>query len=697
MAADSYEPAAAALLDRIVSEYGGEELLVERATQFWRGNSTDSNGGKQSVELVVRLPHEYRITAVGTDSGGGGLFEGRFYSFDSEKGALLLDEPRSRYKRREGLLWRSFRWRDCYSAVRLLGLEPVDDQPRQLIELRTRDGDVDFWYVNLEDHSVVRRIAKYPHPRGLIEIREDFSDFCRVDALRAARVVVSSSRIGVERFEMKTHWDSIEFGIPIPDEKVKPPPEVMKLIQQSDSKPVDPRGIGSATEVIPKSQQVAWQELEYQAFIHFGINTFTDREWGDGKEAPAIFNPSEFDARQWVRVFKDAGMKQVILTAKHHDGFCLWPTRYTKHSVASSPWRGGKGDIVRDVSEACREAGLKFGVYISPWDRQERCYGEGEKYNEHFRNQLTELLTQYGPVHEVWFDGACGEGPNGKKQVYDWPSYIAIVRKHAPDAVIFSDAGPDVRWVGNEQGVGGETNWSMLRRDEFYPGTPNYAQLTEGHENGTHWVPAEVNTSIRPGWFYHSAEDDKVKSLAALLDVYYQSVGRNGVMLLNVPPDRRGLIHENDAARLRELRKTLDATFSNNLAGNRPATAIQAGEKRSIAELTDGSWRTAPAERAARYELSLPDEATFDRIMLQEDVRQGQAVKRFTVSAEINGAWKQIAAGTTIGYKRILRIDRTRAARLRIDVDDARFPPHLSEIGVFLASPAESPASAPAR
>jgi alpha-L-fucosidase len=455
--------------------------------------------------------------------------------------------------------------------------------------------------------------------------------------------------------------------------------------------------------VTPEPRQIAWQEMEFIAFVHFGMNTFTDREWGDGTEDPKIFNPTQFDARQWARVLKDAGMRQVILTAKHHDGFCLWPSRFTEHSVSSSPWKQGRGDVVREVADACRAEGLKFGVYLSPWDRHEPGYGDSPRYNEHYRNQLAELLTNYGPIREVWFDGGCGEGPNGRKQVYDWPSYIDVIRRLAPDAVIFSDAGPDVRWVGNEAGFAGETNWSMLRRDEFYPGTPNYRQLTEGHENGTHWVPAECDVSIRPGWFYHSAEDDKVKSLAQLLDIYYGSVGRNGVLLLNVPADTRGLIHENDVARLKELREVLDETFRTNLAQGKWVTPVSPstmdfGGSPPTRKVTDGDSHTSWAFSGNYYDrlcwlcVDLGAEVAFDRIWIQEDIRGGQRVRRFAVEVPVDAepeGWKTVAEGTTIGCKRLLRIPKVTASVVKLLVRDARAAPAISEIGVYLASPRE--------
>jgi len=489
--------------------------------------------------------------------------------------------------------------------------------------------------------------------------------------------------ITVTFFE-KTGGDGLEVSYAGPGiEKQRIPDEVLMSSQQ--------------TQLLkPTPRQLAWQELEFHAFVHFGVNTFTDREWGDGTEDPRIFNPTELDARQWVRVFKNAGMKQVVMSAKHHDGFCLWPSKYTEHSVKNSPWRGGKGDLVREVAEACREAGLKLGIYLSPWDRHEPSYGDSPRYNEHYKSQLTELLTNYGPIHEVWFDGACGEGPDGKKQVYDWEGYISVIRRLQPEAVIFSDAGPDIRWVGNERGFAGATNWSTLRRGEFYPGTPKYKQLTEGHEEGTHWVPAECDVSIRPGWFYHASQDDQVKSLERLLDIYYKSVGRNGVLLLNVPPDRRGLIHENDTARLAEFRAVIDETFRHNLATGQAATAdnVRANQPQYGANRTlDGDyrtyWTTDAGVHSAMLTVELGKPVTFDRAMIQEATTLGQRVRSFAIKVWDGHRWQTIAEGTTIGYKRLLRFDPVTASRVRLTIRDARACPAIGEFGLFKASPRE--------
>jgi alpha-L-fucosidase len=452
----------------------------------------------------------------------------------------------------------------------------------------------------------------------------------------------------------------------------------------------------NAAHVKPTPQQAAWQELEYTCFTHFGINTFTDQEWGEGKEDPKLFNPTAFDARQWAAACKAAGMKMIILTCKHHDGFCLWPSKYTEHSVKNGPWKHGKGDVVREVSDACRQFGLKFGVYLSPWDRHEQTYGS-EAYNTFYKNQLRELLTNYGPVAEVWWDGACGEGPNGKRQVYDWDGYTKVVRECQPEAVIFG-MGPDVRWVGNEDGLARESEWSVLPKKG--PGDQTAGDL--GHRKyllGAKefvWYPAECDVSIRPGWFYHASQDGQVKSLEHLLEIYYRSVGRNSVLLLNVPPDRRGLFHENDVARLKDLRAVLGETFQTNLAAGRPVKAsnvrqndpAHAGDK-----ITDGDpatwWTTDPGVTEATLEIDLGRRATFDRVMLQEQFAQGQRVERFALQRWDGQDWKPIVEATTIGHKRLLRFPEVTTDRVRIRILDSRDCPTLREFGLFKASPKE--------
>jgi alpha-L-fucosidase len=449
-----------------------------------------------------------------------------------------------------------------------------------------------------------------------------------------------------------------------------------------------------AGRVAPSPQQLAWQELEYTCFAHFGVNTFTNREWGDGKEDPNIFNPSALDAGQWAAACKAAGMKLLILTAKHHDGFCLWPSKHTGHSVKNSPWRGGKGDVVKEVADACRKAGLKFGVYLSPWDRHEKTYGS-DAYNDYYKRQLRELLTNYGEITEVWWDGACGEGPNGKRQVYDWDGYVKVVRECQPKAVIFG-MGPDVRWVGNEDGLARESEWSVLPKKG--PGDQTAKDL--GHRKylaGAKelvWYPAECDVSIRPGWFYHAAEDAKVKSLTHTLDIYYRSVGRNSVLLVNVPPDRRGLFHENDVARLKELRAVLDETFKTNLAAGKPAKADSAAEGHAAAAAVDGKgdtyWTPAGDATSGSLEVDLGGPATFDRAMLQETIALGQRVEQFKLEAWDGSAWKDIVAATTIGHKRLLRFPAVTASRVRLVILDSRDTPAIREFGLFKASARES-------
>ncbi len=415
-----------------------------------------------------------------------------------------------------------------------------------------------------------------------------------------------------------------------------------------------------------------------------------------GSESPSTFNPTALDCRQWAKVCKEAGMKGIILTAKHHDGFCLWPSAYTEHSVKNSPWKGGKGDVVRELSDACKEFGLKFGVYLSPWDRNHADYGKPE-YLTYFRNQLRELLTNYGPIFEVWFDGANGGdgyygGANEKREVdrqtyYDWPTTIQIVRELQPNAVIFSDAGPDVRWVGNEDGFAGETNWSALRRDEFYPGSPNYKELNNGHKDGNYWVPAECDVSIRPGWYYHPEQDDKVKTVEQLTDVYYKSVGRNGLLLLNIPVDKRGLIHENDAARLKELKVALGMDFATNFTEGKKAKATNErglGYTANLAVDADPStyWATEEEVKTASLEIDLGGKTSISQVVLQENIRLGQRVSSFKVFALQNGSWKPIAEGTTIGYKRILRFAKMEAEKVKIEFE-GRASLSISEVKVY--------------
>ena len=439
--------------------------------------------------------------------------------------------------------------------------------------------------------------------------------------------------------------------------------------------------VDMAARLVPTPQQMEWQQMELTAFLHFGINTFTDREWGDGSEDPALFNPTELDAEQWVRSLKEAGFRMVILTAKHHDGFCLWPTKTTKHSVASSPWKDGKGDVVKELRDACTKYDMKFGVYLSPWDRNAESYGDSPRYNQFFIDQLTELLTNYGEVHEVWFDGANAEGPNGKKQIYDWDAFYKTIQTLQPKAVM-AIMGDDVRWVGNERGLGRETEWSAT---VLAPGIYNRADSVNtalgigstskdlgsrevlAKANELFWYPSEVDVSIRPGWFYHDNQNNQVKSLKHLMDIYYQSVGYNSVLLLNIPPDRRGLIHENDVKRLKEFADYRNRAFADNL-------------------VTDGQvvW-TAGAGESREY--TLKEGSTVNLILLQEDLSKGQRVEEFEVEGLVDGQWQSLGKGTTVGYKRILRIPETNATQLRVKLLSTRLKASISNVAAYYAAP----------
>lgn len=420
---------------------------------------------------------------------------------------------------------------------------------------------------------------------------------------------------------------------------------------------------------VPSPAQLRWQQDELALFLHFGVNTFTDREWGDGRESPTIFAPSALDARQWARAARAGGFRMMILTAKHHDGFCLWPTATTSHSVAASPWRGGSGDVVREFVDACRAEGLRAGLYCSPWDRNSPVYGDSPRYNELFRDQLTELLTRYGPIDEVWFDGANGEGPNGKKQTYDWPRVWALVRRLQPGAVIFSDAGPDVRWIGNERGVAGDTNWSTMDPAAVpYPGADGpgiIAGLQTGDPNGTVWRPGETDVSIRPGWFYHAAEDARVKTVDQLVELYFTSVGRNSKLLLNVPPTRAGLLSATDIARLAGMRANLTSTLDDDLARGRRVAAQLAGETAMLAELDLG--RTVP--------VAIAD--------LREDIAKGQVVSRYSLEGAIDGEWRELSAGTTIGYRKLDRFPPVRVRRIRLRTEAVAPPSRGVQIRVY--------------
>ncbi|WP_435356052.1 alpha-L-fucosidase [Emticicia sp. SJ17W-69] len=411
----------------------------------------------------------------------------------------------------------------------------------------------------------------------------------------------------------------------------------------------------------PTADQVKWHNMEYYAFIHFGPNAFTDKEWGDGTEKEEIFNPTQLDCRQWARICKAAGMKGIIITAKHHDGFALYPSKYSKHTVRESKWKDGKGDVLKELSAACKEYGLKMGIYISPWDRNHPAYGTPE-YNQVYVNMLKEVTTQYGDLFEVWFDGANGEGPNGKKQVYDFPLFNKTVKTYQPHALIFSDAGPDIRWVGNENGFAGETCWATINGNQLFPAYDKPAHLNVGDENGTHWIPAECDVSIRPGWFYHKNEDNKVKSDKDLMNIWNKSVGRGSNLLLNIPVDYRGLIHENDEKALMDFKKLRNEYFKKNL-------------------LTAGTFTMRLSQDS--YDITLTKPQTFNCVVIQEDIKYGQRVKKFSVQVKEDGSWKNIATATTISHKRIVYFEKTTSKELRIVFEEALAKPIISKVELF--------------
>ena len=448
---------------------------------------------------------------------------------------------------------------------------------------------------------------------------------------------------------------------------------------------------------VPSERQLAWHEMEYYMFVHFTVNTFTDKEWGYGDEKESVFNPSELDCSQWAKVAKDAGMKGIIITAKHHDGFCLWPSQYTEHSVKNSPWEGGKGDVLKQLRAACDEYGLKFGVYLSPWDRNSSVYGTPE-YLTYYRNQLKELLTNYGNVFEVWFDGANGgDGYYGgareirkidNKTYYDWPNTHKIVRELQPMAVMFSDAGPDVRWVGNERGMGSLTNWCLLNKDEMYPGGDFASILGEGHEDGKYWVPAEVDVSIRPGWFYHQSQDSLVRSPENLMELYYSSVGRNSNLLLNVPPDRRGLLNEKDVQSLLAFHELLKEEFAFDIAKGQKVTATSyRGKGYDATNVNDADpdtyWTTNDTQTTGELIIDLGNETPVNRIILQEYIKLGQRVSEFRVDAFSSGEWKLLVEGTTIGHKVIRKFPLVSASKIKVTISKSKACPLISNIELY--------------
>src|SRR5581483_9582747 len=431
----------------------------------------------------------------------------------------------------------------------------------------------------------------------------------------------------------------------------------------------------------PTARQLRWHEMEFYGFVHFTVNTFTDKEWGYGDESESVFNPTDFSADQIANTAQQGGMKGLILTAKHHDGFCLWPSQYTEHSVKNSPWKNGKGDVVKELSEACRRHGLRFGVYLSPWDRNNKDYGRPE-YITYYRNQLRELLTHYGDIFTVWFDGANGgDGFYGgaretrkidARTYYDWDNTRQMVRQLMPMAVMFSDAGPDFRWVGNESGIAGDPCWATLNAAGRYPGGTSKG-LNSGERPGTDWIPAECDVSIRPGWFYHATEDARVKSPAELLDIYYKSVGRGACLNLNLPPDRRGQIHDEDVRSLQEFHRILQETFAHNLAekGRLKASNVRGGSRQfgpeNLVRAHRGKyWSTDDSVTTPELVLEFPHPVGFNVVSLREFLPLGQRIEAFALDQWKDGTWVEFAKGTSIGNHRLIRGEYISSDKIRL-------------------------------
>jgi alpha-L-fucosidase len=455
-------------------------------------------------------------------------------------------------------------------------------------------------------------------------------------------------------------------------------------------------------KIVPSQKQLDYQSLEMVGFIHFNMNTFTDKEWGYGDESPALFDPKKLDAEQWVKAAKDAGIRELILTAKHHDGFCLWPSAYTEHSVKNSPYKNGKGDIVREFTEACAKYGIKAGLYLSPWDRNHAGYGT-PAYITYYKNQLRELLTNYGTICEMWFDGANGgDGYYGgarevrkidKLSYYPWKDIREIVYKLQPGASIFSDAGPDNRWIGNERGIAGETFWSTINTGKLIIGDSDSDYLNTGDYYGSAWVVGQCDVSIRKGWFFHETDDETVKTPSQLADLYYKSVGRNAVFLLNIPPNRDGLFATKDVAAMKKFREILDKTFRENLAASAKVTVsgvFSPSAEYSPGNITDTDlssfWAAAEGQRAASFEMAIDSTRKFDRILLQEPVRFGQRIASFDVQVLGSGGWQTIAAGTSIGFKRLLKITPVSGSKVRINIRESNNTPAISNFGLFRAA-----------
>ena len=455
---------------------------------------------------------------------------------------------------------------------------------------------------------------------------------------------------------------------------------------------------------VPNQHQVEWQEKELFAFVHFTVNTFTGKEWGYGDENPDIFDPVYFNPDQGAKVLKDAGFKGAILTAKHHDGFCLWPSQFASHSVKNISWMGGKGDVVAGLKDACAKHGLEFGIYLSPWDRNRADYASSA-YIEYYKNQLNELISSYGPIFEIWFDGANGGdgyygGAREMRKIddqvyYNWPQTFKIVRSYNPKTIIRGDArsASDSRWCGNEEGYIGETNWNMVTPDSLIAlgkDKKRLEVLNSGDERGNVWMPAEVDVSIRPGWFYHESEDSLVKTPDELFDIYLNSIGRGSPLLLNVAPDKRGLIPEPDVQSLLLWKKKIGDAFANNLTiGAKVTVDSYRGKSNQFAavNLTDGNketyWATDDNIISSSIELEFEKPQQVQYVLIQENIKLGQRVKSFTIEVLQNGQWEQVANATTIGYKRIIRINPVETEKVKINITGAKACPVISNIEIY--------------
>lgn len=462
----------------------------------------------------------------------------------------------------------------------------------------------------------------------------------------------------------------------------------------------------SPNSVVPSDNLLMYQQMEVIGFIHFTVNTFTNKEWGYGDEKPDVFNPSQLNVEQWVKVAKAGGIKQLILTAKHHDGFCLWPSEYTEHSIKNSPYKNGSGDIVSEFANACRKHGLKVGLYLSPWDRNHKDYGS-LAYVLYYKNQLKELLTQYGEINEIWFDGANGGdgyygGANEKRKIdpktyYDWEDIFSLAKELQPNIKIFSDIGPDVHWIGNEKGFAGFTFWSTINTENLIIGNSDTKYLNTGDPEGQSWIVGQCDVSIRPGWFYHKAEDNLVKTSQELMDIYYKSVGRNAILLLNLPPDQRGLIHENDVQALKDFKQIVDETFSADLAKGKTTQTNNYrlnNKKFASANAVDNDnetyWATDDSIFPAELIIKLPNETQFDRIIIQEPIKFGQRISQFKVEIKNRMGWETVFEGTTIGYKRLIRINPVSTTEVRLKIIEANNTVAISNFGLFKSSEKEN-------